>query len=483
MKLDTHGIRFRFWIAFFFLALGITLLIGLLQIGLIRPYYRNMKVNSIRSVADAFEKDLIEPDNASAGISDALKNAVDNDVCVVIYNEDGKAVYTADSLGAGCIFNASASADIAGQLAFEHVQTLLAEGDGEYSTNMIHPYTEQEMIIYGKMIRENLANFYMMVNSPLEPVDSLMTFFIRQYGIYTLIAILVASFVAMYIAQLVTRPIVHMKKEAVKLAEADYSAHFDGGSFTETKQLAQALNTANYQLSRVDEMRTDLIANMSHDIRTPLTDIRAYAEMIRDISGDNPEKRNKHLDVIIHETEYMNRLVKDMSELAKMSSGNYELNLENMDLVEKTEEIIDMYQPMIQEGKLEIITEMPEYMIIYADEVKIGQVISNYLSNAIKHTPAGKKIFIRIFSRDDGETVRLEVEDEGEGISEKELPYIWDRYHKSSRSFSRSMTSSGLGLAIVKGIADAHHAKIGVTTKEGEGSTFFIELKENHDVA
>ncbi|HCK89078.1 MAG TPA: histidine kinase, partial [Erysipelotrichaceae bacterium] len=206
-----------------------------------------------------------------------------------------------------------------------------------------------------------------------------------------------------------------------------------------------------------------------------------YAEMIRDISGDIPEKREKHLDVIIRETQYMNMLVNDMSELSKMQSGNETLNAENIDLCEIISDVVDMDAKLAEDAGIILHTEMPDHLTIFADELKITQVVANYLSNAIKHTPAGKNVYVRAWLKDDEETVRLEVADEGEGIPEEDLPYIWDRYQKSSRSFSRTMTSTGLGLSIVKAIADMHHAVCGVESKVGEGSVFWFELRETHE--
>jgi signal transduction histidine kinase len=203
--------------------------------------------------------------------------------------------------------------------------------------------------------------------------------------------------------------------------------------------------------------------------------------MIRDISGDIPEKREKHLDVIIRETQYMNMLVNDMSELSKMQSGNETLNAENIDLCEIISDVVDMDAKLAEDAGIILHTEMPDHLTIFADELKITQVVANYLSNAIKHTPAGKNVYVRAWLKDDEETVRLEVADEGEGIPEEDLPYIWDRYQKSSRSFSRTMTSTGLGLSIVKAIADMHHAVCGVESKVGEGSVFWFELRETHE--
>lgn len=480
MKLDIHGIRFRLWLAFFLLASGITILLGLLQTGLIRPYYRNSKIQSIRTVADSIQEDLVGTNTTTDSFSIALRRAVDNDVCVAIYNEKGKNIYDADSLGAGCIFHLPA--DTAGDVfSFDEVYRLLNEGDKEYSANMTNVRTGQEMIVYGRKIEEELSNYYLFVNSPLEPVDSIVSIFTRQYTFYTAGAIVLASIIALYISSRLTKPIVDMNKEALKLAAADYSASFSGGEFTETRELADTLNAANDKLSKIDELRRDLIANVSHDIRTPLTDIRAYAEMILDISGDDPKKRAKHLDVIIRETDYMNRLVNDMSELSKMQSGNYELSRENIDIAELIEEIAELDAPLLEAGKINLVMEVGDSLTAYADEIKISQVIANYFSNAIKHSPEGGTITVRAWMKEDEETIRVEVSDEGEGISKEELPYIWDRYQKSSKSFSRNQTSTGLGLAIVKAILDSHGALYGVDTEKGKGSTFWFELRETHE--
>ena len=456
------------------MAVGITLFIGLLQIGFIRPYYRNSKIRAISSVATKISDDLIM-DGTSNGIQSAMRETIENNVCAVMYNDDGRQVYSADSLGVGCVFSVPSAKKPVELQSYESMRQTLQNSNETYSLNSENPITGDEMIVYGTVVHAPLSNYYLFLNSPLEPVDSITTFYFKQYFLYTLLAIGVASLFAFYISKKITRPIINMKAGAKKLAAADYSATFDGGSFTETRELAQALNEANSKLSKIETLRRDLIANVSHDIRTPLTDIRAYAEMIRDISGDRPEKRNKHLDVIIRETEYMSRLINDMSELSRMQTGNYEVFKENIDFADKVREIVDLNASVIERAGVKVVVEVPDSLTVYADDVKMGQVISNYLTNAIKHTPAGKKIFVRAYMLDD-DTIRFEVEDEGEGIPKDELPYIWDRYQKSSRSYSRNMTSTGLGLAIVKAIADTHHAKYGVKSEVGKGSIFWFEL-------
>ncbi len=482
MKLDRDGIQFNLWLFFCIFAIGIMISLGVLQFSLIKPYYRDNKIQTVKRVSDQIQTYVIEQ-NTQTQLSRAFQVAVDNNVCIAIYNEQGMKIYDADSLGSGCVFrSASIMKENIGVRNGNELKQLLIDNEGEYSINLVSQTTGQDMIVYGRTIHMNLENFYIFVNSPLEPVDSIVQFFSRQYIIYTVFIVFVASVVSMFIARRITKPIVKMKKQADELASANYEVVFEGGRFSETKELAYTLNDATKKLSKIDELRKDLVANVSHDIKTPLTSIRAYAEMIRDLSGDIPNKRNEHLNVIIQEADYLDHLATDMSELSKMQSGSYVLKQTNFDIGEVMREAVTLNEVMIQDGQLNVHVEVDESLTVFGDVVKISQVINNFLSNAIKHTPAGKNIYLRAFREEDEETVRIEVQDEGEGISEDELPYIWDRYQKSSRSFSRSMTNTGLGLSIVKAILEVHHAKYGVISTVDEGSLFYFELKRPEEI-
>ncbi len=481
MKLDRKGIQFAILISFILISTAIVVTIGVLQVGLIRPYYRNNKINSTRAIAESIEDELLGADGGTEeSVSQAFQEIVQNDVCVVIYNQSGTKVYESDLLGAGCIFHGDNSSDNPYQDS-EYLMTLLSEDRTEYSVETVNEKTSQQMLIYGKKIYEDLSTYYLFMNTPLEPVDSIISFFSHQYVYYTAVVIVIVVLFSFWLSGKIANPLIRMKDEAVKLSNANYDVVFDGGSFTETQELASTLNKASEQLEKVDELRRDLMANVSHDIRTPLTNIRAYAEMVRDLSGDDPVKREKHLNVIIRETEYMTRLVNEMSELSKMQSGNYELHYENINLLEKVEEIIELDHPMIESSGVLVHVDIPSSIMIYADDLKIGEVIHNFLSNALKHTESGKNVTIRGMVLEDEETIRVEIIDEGEGIPEDEIEQIWNRYQKSSKSFSRTLTSTGLGLAIVKAILERHGANYGVTSHVGAGSTFWFELRGNYE--
>ena len=303
-------------------------------------------------------------------------------------------------------------------------------------------------------------------------------FILNQYFYIAIIVIIISLILAMFLASNISRPIIKMKNEANKLAQGDYDVKFQTKSFSEINDLASTLDDATEKLSKVNDLRKDLVANVSHDIKTPLTMIRAYAEMIKDISGNDPKKRNEHLDVILEETEYLNKLVSDMAELSKLQSGVIEVKKDNFDLKECTNKVVLLLSKVINEKNVNLVLDLDE-SIVYGDEIKISQVIYNFLSNALKYSDNNAKIIIRI--RDSEDKVRLEVSDNGNGISKDALPYIWDRYYKVDKNFNRSVNSTGLGLAIAKAILEAHKAKYGVESILNEGSTFWFELNKDYE--
>ena len=200
--------------------------------------------------------------------------------------------------------------------------------------------------------------------------------------------------------------------------------------------------------------------------------------MIKDISGDDPIKRDQHLDVIIDETEYLTKLINDMQEYSKLQAGFINLNKSNFDIEKSITNVCKLLSGLMKEKNITLKTDLKS-VIVYGDETKISEVIYNYLSNAIKHSDENSTIYVSI--RDSEDSLYFEVKDEGDGISEKDLPYIWDRYYKIDKNFRRNENSTGLGLAIAKAILEAHGAKYGVVSKVGEGSTFYFELSKDYD--
>lgn len=465
-------------------AAGILGLVGGAQLLLIKPYYRNNKISAIKEVAATIQLYVIDNQRLDESIKKkASQFAINNNVCAIVYNDQGNVVYNSDSLGDSCIFNQTIQI---GELQLRPLddggtmKQLLLLNEGEISKVLSNQRSDQEMILYGKAVQANLANYYLYVNSPLEPLDSTLSIFQDQFVLLATAVLVLSIIISLFISTRLSRPIVQMKYSANELAKGRYDIYFQGSYFSEINELADTLNDATHKLSKVDELRRDLIANVSHDIKTPLTMIKAYAEMIHDISGDNPKKREEHLDVIVKEVDYLDHLVTDMQELSKMQSGSYQLKLSTFNLDQKIQNIVSLCQVMLDEHHLDLTVECPKKVEMTADEIKIGQVIYNFLSNAIKHTEDGKAIAVRAFEK--GDWLQVEVEDEGEGIKKEELPYIWDRYYKIDKQYRRAAYgSTGLGLSIVKAILDSHHAEYGVESEEGKGSKFWFRLRRSDE--
>ena len=220
------------------------------------------------------------------------------------------------------------------------------------------------------------------------------------------------------------------------------------------------------------------MANVSHDLRTPLTMIKAYAEMIRDLSGNDPEKREKHLQVIIDETDRLTLLVSDILNLSKLESGVMPIELMNFDFSEDLKDIISRFSLLDDMKDYQVRLEAEDGIIINADRQKIEQVVYNLVNNAINYIGEDKLVIVRLY-RKNPNTARFEVADRGLGIPTEKLPYIWDRYYKIDRSenYKRSIKGTGLGLSIVKGILNSHGFLFGCDSVLGQGSVFWFEFE------
>ena len=483
MKFNYKGIRFKTWLYFFIFTFVTLVSIGLLFAAIIKPYYRDSQIEKIDHIKESLISTYITDDEIDPVKAEEISEYItNNNVCVLVLNSNYNTVYSHNSLGDSCL--------LANEIILGDDSIIIEDESkkiGEYLNN--NPSLDQvftstddnrESLLVAEKYSSNLSNYYILLSAPLELMSSYVNFILANYTYVSILIILIAVIVSYILALRITRPIVRMKEEASKLASGDYDVSFkQKNSYSEIDDLALTLDDATEKLSKVDELRKDLIANVSHDIKTPLTMIKAYAEMIKDISGEDPEKRNEHLDVIINEAEYLDKLVIDMLEYSKMQAGYIELNRTNVELAKICKKVIKSLKSVVDEKKIKVSHKLDD-VVVYCDEIKITQVINNFITNAVKYTDNGGKIEIAL--KDLGEEVRFDVKDNGKGIKEEEIPYIWDRYYKIDKKFSRNSNSFGLGLAIAKAILEAHHAKYGVTSKIDEGSNFYFIIKKVENV-
>ena len=320
------------------------------------------------------------------------------------------------------------------------------------------------------------GNGYIFLFTSLEDIGTTTSLIKNQLIYVTLLAILFSIIIALFLSRRIAKPISDMTKKAEELAEGNYNVQFTTTGIKEIDELANTLNYLEQEVSKTDEYRRDLMANVSHDLKTPLTMIKAYAEMIRDITLDNKEKTKENLNVIIDETDRLNILVNDILELSKLQNNQDNLNIEKFDIVELINDILKRYQIIKETENYNLILESPSSIIVKADKKRISQVIYNLINNAINYTGDDLTVTIRI--TENAKDCKIEIIDTGKGIDEKDLTNIWNRYYKKEKNHKRNVVGTGLGLSIVKNILEQHHFKYGVNSIKDKGTTFYFQVKK-----
>jgi two-component system sensor histidine kinase ResE len=232
---------------------------------------------------------------------------------------------------------------------------------------------------------------------------------------------------------------------------------------------------------RVDKMRKDFVANVSHEIRTPLSMVQGYSEALLDDIATSPEERKELVQVIHDESLRMGRLVKDLLDLARMEAGHLEMNYQQLDVNALLTRVYRKFAALTKERGIALSRseERADLVLESADGDRLEQVLTNLLDNAIRHTSSGAtiRLLANRIRGPRGDEIRLVVEDEGQGIPQEDLPYIFERFYKADKARKRDHNGgTGLGLAIVKNLVEAHGGNIAVASEPGSGTRFMIEL-------
>ena len=292
--------------------------------------------------------------------------------------------------------------------------------------------------------------------------------------LWTAVFVFILSFaVSSAISGALIRPLDEISVKAKRLAKGDFDVDFSGEDyFEEMEALSASLNFAKDELSKTDRMQKELIANVSHDFKTPLTMIKAYAEMIIEVAGDDKAKREKSARVIMEEADRLASLVSDVLDLSKIRSGIQALEMQTFDLSAYLEETLARFGYLTETQGYRLDAKIEQELYTHADQMKIGQVLYNLIGNAVNYTGDDKRV--KVLLQREENCIRFAVSDTGAGIAEDELAGIWDRYYRSSEAHKRPVQGTGLGLSIVKTILERHQFVFGVDSVLGQGSTFYV---------
>lgn len=334
-----------------------------------------------------------------------------------------------------------------------------------------------EGMIYTKLMEDSDNNQYMVIiTSQISPVNSIVSTLRYQLVTITFVLIALGICIAIFASHKISKPITDTTKSAKRLANKDYDVEFNSTGYMEVNELNNTLNYAAKELKKVEALQHELIANISHDLRTPLTMITGYGEVMRDLPGENTPE---NIQIIIDEANRLNMLVTDLLDISKIQSGSTELNCEGFSITMLIKDMFLRYNKLKEQDGYSLTFEYDEEIFVNADQSKISQVIYNLVNNAINYSREDKRIVVRQLRK--GDKVVIEVQDHGEGIDQEHLENIWDRYYKVDKEHKSSIIGTGLGLSIVKNILDLHNATYGVKSVVGEGSIFWFELKISED--
>lgn len=470
MKFDRHSIGVKLFAYFTIFAAAILCLLWLLQTVFLRNMYEGMMTRELERVATQ----LAAARNASDFEELLDRAAYDNSILVYVIDNDGGVVYTTDEhtsarkggrmgMGMGGMMRVLPS-DYT-----EFIEKLRQSTDGRVRYTLKSDAPGAKTLVLGAALDDAV----LYISTPLDPLNVTIEILRRQLSYVSIVALLMGLVVAFFIARRFTRPVTAITNQAGALAEGRFPESFDKGFCSELDHLSDTLTYASHELGKVEGLRRELIANVSHDLKTPLTMIKAYAELIRDISGDNKVKREAHLGVISSEVDRLEKLVSDILSLSQVQSGNMPLKMAVLDVSAAVERVMARFEPLLSSAGYRFHAEIEPAQMAQADGQRLDQVLYNLIGNALNYIGGDKTVYVRVMGLKDA--VRVEISDRGEGITEDELPRIWERYYKA-KDHVRDKAGTGLGLSIVKGILEMHHARYGAQSHMGEGSTFWFEL-------
>jgi len=348
------------------------------------------------------------------------------------------------------------------------IRYLLPEANGETQAEA------SQRAVFVTRLPEDIGGGYLYFSNTIPPISATVSVLRQQFLIISVVILLLGLIAAQWIARRLSRPITTLTESARQLAGGDLSTDFSKGTngFAETQQLAQTLSFAAGELSRLEQYRRDLVANLSHDLKTPLTVIRMRSELIRDVCGDDKDARNRHCETIQRETDWLSAMVGEVLELSNLQNGSGEFEANDIDLSALAQEVLESFAPLEDSDDICFYAEIEDDLTVIGNAAGLRRVLVNLISNAVNHT--GEDGAVGICLRREPEGVYFAVRDTGDGISPEELPNIWERYYKSGKTHKRAVTGTGLGLAIVREILARHGARYGVQSEIGKGSTFWV---------
>jgi signal transduction histidine kinase len=468
------SIRIKIFVYLLIFCSALLALLWLFQVVFLDSVYKSVKTGEVKAAMNTLIANL-DNDNLSGIASDIFER---QDINIEILSANGAAIYT------------SGQNDFLPQREsvreISRLYLLTLENGGEYFERPFKNGDDPpkggpqprggpprlQALYHCKLIEHPSGNVFIILTALISPVDATVgTLRIELYFV-TGFMVLFSMLLALLIARHISKPIISVSESAKTLAAGRYDVLFDARGYREIRELSDTLNVAAKELSAVDGLRRELVANISHDLRTPLTLIAGYAEAMRDLPGENTPE---NAQIIVEEANRLNRLVGGVLDLSKLQSGGQKLKPLPYNLTKSLRETALRLAELTKAGGYTILFEADADAHVTADESHISQAVYNLLANAVSFTGEDKTVTLRQIMEPGAVTV--EVADTGKGIAPEELGHLWDRYYRAEKKHKRAEIGSGIGLSIVKSIMELHGGAYGVKSEPGKGSVFWIRLK------
>lgn len=468
---NTHiSIKYKIWLAIMSTVLVVVGTLWMLQVVFLEKFYLKNKslqmVKNTKEIIGAINEKGLEQSG-----DDLIRIGLNNTLCIDISSEDGKPYVRYEGLGESCAVHVN------GENRYKILLNAIQKPNEFIITDVRHPQFDIDYYNCSFFYQTDNGNKYIiMVTATLSPIKEAAIFVRTQLLYISIVLVVLATAIAFLVARTMTKPIKKISNAAKEIANGNLEVDVNVSTNDEIRELSESFQYMTKELSKVQILQKELIANISHDIRTPLTMIKGYAETIKDITGDDKETRERQLDIIVDESNRLTKLVSDVMDLSLMQAGQSPLNITEFDICKKTSEILKRFELLEQTKGFEFNLVTDDNYIVVADEDRIEQVLYNFINNAINHIGVEKRITVKIINESD--EVRVEVTDTGVGIKQEDLPLIWDRYYKPYKNDEQQSKGTGLGLSIVKAILINHKSRFGVKSILSKGSTFWFTLKK-----
>ena len=476
------------WLSLCFFAFSLIILIALLSIQTLfyGSFYKAIKTKNLTTCASSIENNIDHSDLQRLIITISTQNDVDVILCThdeFANFQRNRASIVSDSslideMTTAQLNERFVRARNNGGTFIEIIKNdgderkaLSKEGGFEGEMPELESDREERLIYSASFTDDGGTEYLLLLESVVTPSRSTTQTLLYQLRIIMVILILIALVMTVIFSKMLAKPLENINNSAKELAEGNYDVVFAGSGYREVEQLSDTLNYATSELRQVDQMRKDLIANVSHDLRTPLTLITGYGEVMKDIPGENTPE---NIQIIIDEATRLTNLVNDLIDISKIEAGTMKLEASVFCITDTIKEMFGRYNKLKEQDGYSFTLEHDQDVYVYADQLKISQVIYNLVNNAVNYCGESKEITVRQTCYDN--RVRIEVIDNGPGIPPEKLKNIWDRYYKVDKSHQSAKIGTGLGLSIVKTVLKLHKAQYGVFSKVGKGTVFWFEL-------